>query len=468
VAALQMGSTPIGQKLAHYNIIRKLGSGGMGDVYLAHDTVLGRSVALKVLSARADEHPDRARRFVSEAKAASALNHPNIATVHELGSAGGVHFIVMEYVDGETLKARVSRGPLDSAEIASLALQIAGALDAAHSAGIIHRDVKSSNIVVTPRGHAKVLDFGLAKRTMFAKIVALDVINEATESGVVLGTVSYMSPEQAMGEKLDHRSDFFSLGIVLYEMATGRLPFPGHSAYEVVDQIVRHDPASVQSINPRVSGSLERLIGRCLQKKPDDRFQSAAELIEDLRQSETVPEGPARRIPPRNNLPQQLTRFIGRGSEIAEIRESLRRTRLLTLCGPGGIGKTRLALEAATQLPGNDDGVWFVEFASLADPGLVPHTVASTLGVGEERGRSITDTVVDYLKDRRLLLVLDNCEHLIAACARLADRVLRTSATVRVLATSREPLGIDGEPDFRVPSLSVPDPGQPHDVESVS
>jgi predicted ATPase/predicted Ser/Thr protein kinase len=462
-----MGSGLLGRTLAHYTVVRKLGSGGMGDVYLAHDTVLDRSVALKVLPSRTTLMRDQLRRFVAEAKAASALNHPHIATVHELRSAGGIHFIVMEYVEGETLKAKVARGPLDPTAIIKVATQIAGALEVAHSAGIVHRDIKSSNIVITPRGHAKVLDFGLAKRMTSAETLSRDP-TEATEAGVVMGTLSYMSPEQAFGRPLDHRSDLFSLGVVLYEMATGRLPFCGATTYETIDQIIHHDPTPIRSINPSLPAGLERLIVRCLAKKPEDRVQSAAEFANDLRASEMVPAIPERRRSSGNNLPQQLTRFIGRQREIVEIRQSLTRTRLLTLSGPGGIGKTRLALQvAASSLQEYDDGVWFVEFASLIDPGLVPHTVAATLGVSEERGRSITDTVVDYLKGRRLLLVLDNCEHLITACAQLTDTVLRSSPDVRVLATSRESLAISGETVFRVPSLGVPDPERPADVENL-
>jgi serine/threonine protein kinase len=188
----------------------------MGDVYLAQDTVLDRSIALKVLPSRTTVLPDQFRRFVAEAKAASALHHPHIATIHELRAADDIHFIVMEYVEGETLKATVTRGPLDPMAIIKLATQIAGALDAAHSAGLVHRDIKSSNIVITPRGHAKLLDFGLAKRTVSADALSRDAICEATEPGVVMGTVSYMSPEQAFGRPLDHRSDLFSLGVVLY------------------------------------------------------------------------------------------------------------------------------------------------------------------------------------------------------------------------------------------------------------
>ena len=191
------------------------------------------------------------RRFVEEAKAASALNHPNIATIHELREADGVHFIVMEYVEGATLKSHITRGPLDTSELIRLAIQIAQGLDAAHSVGIIHRDIKSSNIMVTPRGHAKVLDFGLAKRTV--RDGARD-----EDSGVVMGTAPYMSPEQALGEPIDRRSDLFSLGVVLYEMATGRLPFSGPTVDDTIRKIVDGDPKPVTSINPNIPLSLER------------------------------------------------------------------------------------------------------------------------------------------------------------------------------------------------------------------
>ncbi len=467
-----MEESLIGTMLAHYEVVGMVGSGGMGDVYLAHDTVLDRRVALKVLPSRTTILPDAFRRFVAEAKAASALNHPHIATIHELRSAAGIHFIVMEYVEGETLKVKVARGPIDAASIIKFATQIAGALDAAHGAGLIHRDIKSSNIVITRRGHAKVLDFGLAKRMMSGGALTRDPTCDATEAGTIMGTVAYMSPEQAFGRTLDHRSDLFSLGVVLYEMATGQLPFSGATSFETIDRIVHHDPTSIQSINPAIPPGLERLIARCLEKKPEDRFQSAAELASVLRQPDTDVPRDERRVPPgvpRHNLPQQLTRFIGRRRELAEIRLSLNRARLVTLCGAGGIGKTRLAVQAgASSLADYADGVWLVELASLSDPELVPNTVAAALGVSEERGRSITDTLVDSLKDRRLLLVLDNCEHLITRCAQLAERVLRRSATVHLLATSREPLSITGETVIRVPSLGIPDLQQAPDIETLS
>ena len=458
-----------GQRLAHYRILRKLGSGGMGDVYLAEDTVLGRSIALKVLPSDTGGVPDRMRRFVEEAKAASTLNHPHIATIHELRECDGIHFIVMEYVEGQTLKAKLANGPLAPSEMVKLATQIAEALDAAHTAGIIHRDIKSANIMITRRGHAKVLDFGLAKRTPLHSSETDASTREATQSPAIMGTVPYMSPEQALGRPIDQRSDLFSLGVVLYEMSTGRLPFSGATPYETIDNIIHRRPEAITAINPNIPPALEGVILRCLEKRSEDRVQTAGELASDLRRSETDPGSVRRADVFQTNLPQQLTPFIGRLREIVEIRELLEKTRLVTLSGPGGIGKTRLALELAAELSGEyENGVWLVELASLADAGLVPQTVASTLGVREQSGRSITDTVVEYCKSRRLLLVLDNCEHLIAACAYLTDTLLRHSATVRVLTTSREPLAIAGETVFRVPSLGVPDPQRLPDLDGLA
>jgi predicted ATPase len=458
----------IGRTLAHYHILRKLGSGGMGDVYLAQDLVLGRSIALKVLPPETSDFPDRMRRFVEEAKAASALNHPNIATIHELQEAEGIHFIVMEYVEGETLKAKLARGPLDCSAIVTVAAQIAEALDAAHAIGIIHRDVKAANIMITPRGHAKVLDFGLAQRTTVHEPFSQDSTSEATPPTALMGTVPYMSPEQALGHRLDQRSDLFSLGVVLYEMATGRLPFHGSTPIETIDNIIHNDPTLITAINPGIPAALERLILRCLEKRAERRVGTAAELARDLRRSEI--DAPLHdRDDIKSNLPQQLTPFIGRQKEIAEIRETMRNGRLVTLTGPGGIGKTRLALQvAADSLRDYDDGVWFVEFASLSDAGSVPQTVASAVGVHEEPGRSIVACLVESLHRRRLLLVLDNCEHLVAACAQLAEMLLRHSPTLQVLATSRESLGIAGETIVRVPPLGVPDPQRLSDLESLA
>jgi non-specific serine/threonine protein kinase len=452
----------IGTTLAHYRVVSHLGSGGMGDVYVARDTVLDRSVALKVLPPEDAVTQHGMRRFVEEAKAASALNHPNIATIHELREADGLHFIVMEYVEGATLKTQIARGPLDASTLIRIAIQIAHALDAAHSVGVIHGDIKSSNIMMTPREHAKVLDFGLAKRTIRGAVCRDD-------PGAVMGTAPYMSPEQALGQPVDRRSDLFSLGVVLYEMATGRLPFSGPSVYETIHHIVDGEPKPVTSINPNIPLSLERVIARCLEKRVAHRVQTAADLVEQLREAERHPYSAGAGDQFKNNLPPQLTTFVGRKREMAEIRNLGTHTRVVTLTGPGGIGKTRLALQiSADSLPAYDDGVWFVELASLADPDLVPQSVAATLGIRDEGNRSIGDALAAHVEHRHLLLVLDNCEHLIGAAARLADMLLRRAKRLHVLATSREALAIAGEAVFRVSSLELPDPTQLPDLETLS
>ncbi|PYS24780.1 MAG: hypothetical protein DMG11_23905, partial [Acidobacteria bacterium] len=222
-------------KVLHYELLRKLGEGGMGEVFLAQDTVLGRTVALKVLPADMASDPDRMRRFIEEARTASLLSHPNVAAIYELRVGGDVPFIAMEYVEGQTLGEKITGQLLHSTEILHIAIQIADALDVAHSKGIIHRDIKPANIMITPRGQAKVLDFGLAKRTVLEDALSEDVtIRERTLPGLLVGTIAYMSPEQALTQTVDHRSDLFSLGVVLYEMATGRIPFAGITAMETI------------------------------------------------------------------------------------------------------------------------------------------------------------------------------------------------------------------------------------------
>jgi non-specific serine/threonine protein kinase len=457
----------IAKLLGQYRIESALGAGGMGEVYLARDTVLGRLVALKVIRSGELDNPDGVRRFVEEARAASALNHPNIATIHELREEAGVHFMVMEYVAGMTLSARLSSGPLEPEDLVSIGSQIAQALHAAHSAGIIHRDIKPSNIIVMGRGHVKVLDFGLAKRTDGDHSVEDQSTWAATRTGQVLGTVPYMSPEQVLGRPLDHRSDLFSLGVVLYEMATGQRPFAGPTTFETLEQIVRENPRPVTSLNPRIRAALQDLILGCLEKRPEDRIQTAAQLADRLDRcaGQGAGVGGARL---KHNLPQQLTSFIGRQREIAEIRALWTQTRLVSLSGPGGIGKTRLALQIASEvLREYEDGVWLIELAPLSDPALVPQTVGATLGIRDHGHGAIEDALAEYLRHRRCLLVLDNCEHLIAAAAQLADTLLRRTSDLRILSTSREALAIAGETVVRLSSLGLPDLDQVLDSEQM-
>jgi non-specific serine/threonine protein kinase len=446
----RFGVQMIGNTVSHYRIGQQLGRGGMGVVYQAEDIRLGRSVALKFLSEAQLGDRSALERLRREARAASALNHPHICAVHDIGEYQGLPFIVMEFLDGEPLSARLAGRQQEVPEILKVARQVASALAASHEKQIVHRDIKPSNIMISARGDVKVLDFGLAKTIGKPQS---EVSTAITMEGSVLGTVQYMSPEQALGRPVDQRTDIFSLGVLLYEMATGRLPFSGPTMMETLNHIINTEPEAISRLNVNIPPGLERVISRCLEKDIRYRFQNANELLEDLGKPDPdTPRQNRRGI--RNNLPQQLSRFIGRQNEVAEIGRLLTETRLLTLAGSGGMGKTRLALEvAAGLLSSYDDGVWFIELASLSDEALVPQTVATALGLREERKRSVSETLEGYLKQRRVLLILDNCEHVVGACARLTEGLLRACPNLRILATSREVLTITGETVFRVPSL---------------
>ena len=276
--------SPVGQSLGHYRILSLLGKGGMGEVYCARDTKLDRTVALKLLPAELAANQDRMRRFVREAKAASALNHPHVATIYEIGEASGVSFIAMEYVEGQTLAAEINGRPLDPAMIIEIGAQVADALDEAHSKGITHRDIKPANLMLTPRGRVKVLDFGLAKVAHPAGQDELSQSNTQSQTtpGVVMGTVAYMSPEQALGREVDHRSDIFSLGVALYEMATGRRPFRGATVTETIDHILHSEPEAIAQFNEQAPAGLARIVSKCLAKEREQRYQSARDLLTDL------------------------------------------------------------------------------------------------------------------------------------------------------------------------------------------
>ena len=273
----------VGKSISHYQIISLVGKGGMGEVYRARDTKLDRTVALKILPEEMSADAERMRRFVREAKAASALNHPNVAHIYEIGEGDGVSFIAMEYVEGQTLAARINGHPLETNEIVEIGSQIADALDEAHSKGITHRDIKPANVMLTPRGQVKVLDFGLAKIVKPQSVDSNVSTLVPTTPGVVMGTVPYMSPEQALGHEVDHRSDLFSLGVVLYEMATGRLPFAGANTGETLDRILHAQPEAMARFNYDVPAELERIVRKCLEKDRERRYQSARELLVDLK-----------------------------------------------------------------------------------------------------------------------------------------------------------------------------------------
>jgi serine/threonine protein kinase/Tfp pilus assembly protein PilF len=288
----------IGTTIQHYRIGERLGAGGMGEVYRGEDTRLGRPVALKFLPPSLKSDPESRARLLNEARAASMLRSPNIAVTYDIGEDEGTDFIVMEYVDGELLSARVAGGSLPVAEVVDIGVQVADALDEAHARGIVHRDIKSANLIRTPRGLVKVLDFGLAK--FMAQGSARDLTQaQMTMAGMVVGTVSYMAPEQALGRAVDHRADLFSLGVVLFELLTARMPFDGTSTTEIIDHILHEIPSPPSRYAAGVPSSLDAIVSRALEKDPDFRYQQARDMKRDLQQIAQVLDGAAPRATSR-------------------------------------------------------------------------------------------------------------------------------------------------------------------------
>ena len=453
-----------GTKLGPYEIIELLGTGGMGEVYRAKDTRLGRTVAIKILPSIFSAHGERLRRFEQEARSASALNHPNIVTIYDLGQDGSCHYIAMELVEGKTLRALLGSGPLPTRKTIEIAAQVADGLTKAHEVGITHRDLKPENLMLSDDGFVKILDFGLAKLASPRWERSDTSTTSLTSTGMVLGTAGYMSPEQAAGERLDFRSDQFSFGLVLYEMLTGKRAFQRVTVAETLVAILREQAEPIGSQNRDAPAPLCWAIERCLAKEPDKRYASTRDLALELAAiRDRFSDKPVMTVETRpTNLPVQRTVFVGREKEIDAARELLLRqdVRLVTVTGPGGIGKTRLAVQVASGLvehfPG---GIHFVPLSPLNDPSLVASVIVQTLGIREAGGQSPLAILHENLQDPScpsMLLLLDNFEHVVQAAPTVAELLVR-GPNLKILVTSRAALHVYGEHEFPVPPLGLPD-----------
>jgi predicted ATPase len=455
-----------GTKLGPYEIIAPLGAGGMGEVYRARDARLDRSVAIKILPAAFSADNDRLHRFEQEARSASALNHPNIITIYELGEDGSTHYIAMELVEGKTVRELLVSGVLPIRKAIEIAAQVAEGLTKAHEAGIAHRDLKPENLMVSDDGFVKILDFGLAKLTLPSGELSdlSPTVAWQTRPGLVMGTAQYMSPEQVCGGRLDFRSDQFSFGLVLYEMVTGKLAFRKSTTAETLVAILREQAEAIGVQNSEAPAPLCWVIERCLAKEPDKRYVSTRELARELAAiRDRFSEKPVRQVETRpTNLPVQRTGFVGREKEVAAAKELLLRqdVRLVTITGPGGIGKTRLAVEVASGLVEHfPDGTHFVPLSSLRDPGLIPSAIVQALGIREAGGQSPLQVLKENLQRplrAPMLLLLDNFEHLVQAAPTVAE-LLVMGPNLKIMVTSRAALHVYGEHEFPVSPLALPD-----------
>ena len=475
-----------GTRLGPYEIVAPIGAGGMGEVYRAKDSRLGREVAIKVLPADCSRDPERLRRFEQEARAAGVLNHPNITAVYDVGRYEDAPYAVQELFEGETLRSALASGAPPLRRAVDYAVQIAEGLAAAHEKDIVHRDVKPENLFVTKDGRIKILDFGLAlsrpldaagreQTAVGQSPMAKNDVTEVptadtplTEPGMIIGTAGYMSPEQASGRPLDFRSDQFSFGAVLYELVTGRRAFQKPTAIETLAAILRDEPEPVGTLNPRAPAPLGWIVGRCLAKEPSERYASTRDLARDLQAvRERILDAAPATAPARvARLPSPRTGFVGRQRQRAAVRDLLLRegVRLVTLTGPGGIGKTRLAIrvaeETADAFPG---GIHYVALAPLGDADAIASAICQTVGARREGNVPAIDALRRHLESSSaapMLLILDGFEHLISSASVVAELVTAAPG-LKLLVTSRSPLHVYGEHEFPVPPLALPDARTP-------
>lgn len=450
--------------VGRYPVLGTLGRGGMGVVYLARDPGLGREIAIKLLSTRLVRDAVALARFEREARLLASITHPNVAVVHSL-EHDDAPFLTMEVVEGATLAERIAAGGMDVAAALDIARQIAAALEAAQARGILHGDLKPANVKITGEGQVKVLDFGLARTLGPDPEETLHV--DAT-ADLFCGTPGYMSPEQLRREAFDTRADVFAFGCVLFECLAGAPAFPGGSLAERLAATLDREPmwGQLPLTTPfRVRSLLRRCLDKAAQGRPGSFTLVRREIEEEIAAArvprEATPELPpdavAGRFTGPGEVPRLLASFVGRREELEDLRDILADHRLVTVTGAGGCGKTRLALEFA-RLAGPDfpDGAWWVELAPLPAAEEVPAAVARALGVSERPGEALARTLRDALLSKRALLVLDDCERVVAGIAEFAGELLAAAPDLRILATSREPLGTVGERVYHLLPLALP------------
>lgn len=462
-----------GALLGPYSIESVLGAGGMGVVYVARDTRLGRRVAIKLLAADLTEDEVAQRRFLKEARTTSALDHPNICTIYDIGETpDGLTYLVMAYYDGVTLLDRIERGAVPITQAIDITIQLLAGLSRAHSVGIVHRDIKPANLILTSDGTLKILDFGIATLggahavSDASKVLTVAGSTTTTDDGGIAGTVAYMSPEQASGMIPDSRSDLWSAGVVLFEMVARARPFKGDNLFAVAHAIRTADP-------PLLAGSgavLNDVLAKVFRKDRDERYATGEEFARDLRairhpeivEGDVVVVAPAPAVGAptssgqrKTNLPRSLPSLIGREDMVARVVTAIDEHALVTLAGFGGVGKTRLAQQAGTELVRRfPDGVWFVDLAGLAGANELMPVVARVLGVREQATENLAVTLLASLRDRDALLILDNCEREIEAVASFIEEATAAAPGIKFLTTTSTPLGVYGEHVIRVEGLA--------------